>query len=407
MATLLYLARGCGAWKVRPRRDVTLANSIGRPAVLLVSGAVAVAFGGSIAGAAATRGPARVPLEARTAIASPAVTERAVDDREESGVVLVVLDGVRWQDVFEGADPGLARRHGLDPRVWSHPRDLMPNLHRLVDSDGIAVGAPGRGATMAATGPQFISFPGYLEIFAGKPEPACDRNDCLAVPGRTLLDDVAAVSGDDAVAVVASWPNIARAASAGAADYAITAGRRLATPSVSRQADDATSRWLDRGRAAGAWPGKGDYRPDAFTAKIALHYLESARPRFLFVGLGDCDEHAHHDDYPRYLESLHQADAFLGDLVGALGRMGARGRHTTVLVTADHGRAFDFKDHGPQFPESGRVFLVAIGDDVRQRGAGGAAGRHTLSDVAPTVRALLGVGGATGTPIAEIAAGPR
>lgn len=386
---------------------MTLANPIRRPALLVVSAALVTGFGGSIAGAAATRAAWRAPIEARTAVASPAVMDRAVRDRDESAVVLVVLDGVRWQDVFGGADPALARRHGLEPGPWSNPRELMPNLHRFVESDGVAVGAPGRGATMAATGPQFISLPGYLEIFGGKPDPTCDRNDCRTTPGRTLLDDVAAASGPGDVAVVASWPNIARAASADVGDYAVTAGRRLASPQARLRADDATSRWLDRGRVAGAWPGKGDYRPDAFTAQVALHYLESARPRFLFVGLGDADEYAHHDDYARYLESVHEADAFLGDLVRVLGRMGARGRHTTILVTADHGRAVDFKDHGPQYPESGRVFLVAIGDDVRLPGAGGAARRHTLSDVAPTVRALLGVGGGDGEPIAEIASARR
>ena len=70
--------------------------------------------------------------------------------------------------------------------------------------------------------------------------------------------------------------------------------------------------------------------------------------------------------------------------------MGARGRHTTVLVTADHGRARNFADHGPRFPESGRVWLVAAGADVAQRGFVDAS-RHTLSDVAPTIRALLGI----------------
>jgi bisphosphoglycerate-independent phosphoglycerate mutase (AlkP superfamily) len=82
--------------------------------------------------------------------------------------------------------------------------------------------------------------------------------------------------------------------------------------------------------------------------------------------------------------------------------MGARGRHTTVLVTADHGRAYDFKDHGGRYPESGRVWLVAAGDDVRGHGLVAASRRHTLSDLAPTVRTLLGIGG-EGTPIAEIA----
>ena len=162
-----------------------------------------------LAAAAAMRLPSRAPIVARTAEASPAVMDRAVADRDESAVVLVVLDGVRWQDVFQGVDLALAQRHGFEPHAWRTPGDLMPNLHRLIERDGVAVGAPGRGAAMTATGPQFISLPGYLEIFAGKPDPTCDRNDCPAIPIRTVLDDVAAASGTDDVAVVASWLAIA------------------------------------------------------------------------------------------------------------------------------------------------------------------------------------------------------
>jgi hypothetical protein len=83
--------------------------------------------------------------------------------------------------------------------------------------------------------------------------------------------------------------------------------------------------------------------------------------------------------------------------------MGARGRHTTVLVTTDHGRAYGFRNHGAKYPESGRVWLVAGGGDIHGRGLVAAARRHTLSDIAPTVRALLGIRG-PGEPIAEIVA---
>jgi arylsulfatase A-like enzyme len=103
-----------------------------------------------------------------------------------------------------------------------------------------------------------------------------------------------------------------------------------------------------------------------------------------------------------YLEAVHASDAFLGDLFATLDGMGERGRHTTVLVTADHGRSYAFKDHGARYPESGRVWLLAAGGDVHGHGLLAASRRHTLSDVAPTVLALLGVH-AEGDPIPEIA----
>ena len=320
--------------------------------------------------------------------------------------MLVVLDGVRWQEVFGGADRVLAQDRGLNPLAWASARALLPNVSRLLESRAIALGAPGHGPEIAASGPQLISMPGYLEIFAGHPDLGCDSNECARPPARTLVDDVVEAGGAEAAAVVASWPNIARAATSNAGRLVVTAGRhRVERADLLRQ-DRATAALLDDGAHASAFPGEGDYRPDAITAKVALRVLSTERPRFLFVGLGDADEYGHRNDYRRYLEAIHASDTFLGELFATLDTMGARGAHTTVLVTADHGRAYDFKDHGSRFPESGRVWLLAAGGEVREHGLVVASRRHTLSDVAPTVRALLGIHG-EGTAIAEVLASTR
>jgi hypothetical protein len=328
--------------------------------------------------------------------------ERAAEDRAESAVVLVVLDGVRWQEVFGGADRGLARQHGVNPAPWAGLRGLLPNLQQMVGGDGMAIGAPGHGAEMSTAGPQRISLPSYREIFTGRADADCQSNDCTRPPGRTLADDVFDASGPGEVAVVASWPNIARAASAQSSRFLLTTGRKLVSQSEVLRADEEMAFLLDAGALSSSFPGEGDYRPDAWTARIALRCLATQRPRFLFVGLGDPDEYGHRNDYRGYLESLHRADEFLGALSGTLDAMGARGRHTTLLVTTDHGRAYDFRDHGVWHPESGRVWLVASGDGVQGRGLVAASRRHTLADIAPTVRALLGLAGSDGEPIAEI-----
>jgi hypothetical protein len=332
-------------------------------------------------GAGAGAAPPPPPPAPSLATTPPLPTERAGQERAESAVVLVVLDGVRWQDVFGRAE--------------------MPALRRFIDTRAVAIGAPGSGAEITATGPQFISLPGYLEIFAGRPDPRCASNACARTPERTVADDVVESAGEGEAAVVTSWPNIARAASAHPERLVLSAGRRLVAHAEALRADAETAALLDQGAGARPFPGEGDYRPDAWTARLALRVLETARPRFLFVGLGDGDEYAHRSEYGRYLDALRAADAFLGRLLETLGAMGARGRHTTVILTADHGRARDFRDHGPRFPESGRVWLVAGGGDVPGHGLVAASRRHTLSDVAPTVRALLGIPG-DGAPIDEV-----
>jgi hypothetical protein len=341
------------------------------------------------------------PREACSFEVTPGASERETEERAESAVVLVVLDGVRWQEVFGGADRALAYERGMNPLAWASPRKLMPNLQRLLDTRAIALGAPGRGAPITATGPQFISMPGYLEIFAGHPDPACDSNDCVRPVAHTVVDDVLQSSGADDVAVVSSWPSIARAASADPSRLVVSAGRKRVERGDVLRADEATAEQLDRGGLAKAFPGIGDYRPDAITTRVALRVLAVEHPRFLFVGLGDADEYGHRNDYHGYLEAVRASDAFLGDLFATLDQMGARGRHTTVLVTADHGRAYSFVDHGARYPESARVWLVAAGGDVRSHGILAAATRHTLSDIAPTVRAFLGIQG-DGNPISEV-----
>ncbi len=348
--------------------------------LLLVAPAVLLGRAGATWGAA-TREP--VPLRPGRGFETSALAEqRVAEERAESAVVLVVLDGVRGEELF-GAP------------------EATPNLHRMLDRDAIAIGAPGHGAEMVASGPTFISLPGYMEIFAGKPDPACDSNACDRVPAHTLADDVRESSGADDFALVTSWPNIARAAAGDVSAFVATAGRQLVSRQDELRQDAQLAAMLERGARARAYPGHGDYRPDAETARIALRVLETRRPRLLFVGLGDADEYAHRGDRPGYMQALRASDGFLGDLAATLSRMGARGRRTTVLVTADHGRARSFVDHGARYPESARVWMVARGPDLRSHGLVAAAHRHTLSDVASTVRWLLRIEG-EGNPIGEI-----
>ena len=378
-------------------------RALRRFAALLVL-SVPVSFIGR-AGATWGTPPPMPPRLPRTFETSPLAVVEAGEERAESAVVLVVLDGVRWQEVFGGADRALARERRLNPLAWASSRTLLPNVSHLLETRAIAIGAPGHGAPIAATGPQFISLPGYLEIFAGHPDPGCESNECARPPARTVVDDVLDSSGAGDVAVVASWAKIALAASSDASRVILSAGRHRVERGDVLRGDPSTAELLERGEHAKAFPGEGDYRPDAITGRVALRVLTTQRPRFLFVGLGDADEYGHRNDYRGYLEAIHASDAFLGDLFATLDTLGARGRHTTVLVTADHGRAYGFKDHGRRYPESGRVWLLAAGGDVHGHGIVAAAHGHTLSDVAPTVRALLGIRG-EGEPIAEVAASP-
>lgn len=306
-----------------------------------------------------------------------------------SRVVLVVIDGVRWQDVFQGVDPDLAKTYMLPPKEVLGVAELVPNLHRLATEDGLAFGAPGVGEAMFASGPNYVSQPGYIEMFSERRAFGCLSNDCPKTTEPTFVDAIAESTSGSA-AVITSWEIIGRAAAVHPERLVVSTGQSRGENQAQLRVNAHAARSLEMGRIAAAWPGHGEYRADKYTREIALEYLEERRPRFLFVGLGDTDEYAHLGDYRGYLRALHEADATVGRILETLDRMGDDGRHTTVLVTTDHGRERGFVSHGGFAPESSRVWMIA-GGNVRPEGRVALDAPAHLYDVGPTVRELMGM----------------
>jgi hypothetical protein len=334
--------------------------------------------------------PAR-PRHASEAIAAETVERVSVEKQKPppGRVVLVVIDGVRWQDVFGGADPELARTYLIPQREVLGVEALVPNLHRLATGEGLAYGMPQIGEAMFASGPNYVSQPGYIEIFSERRPIDCLSNYCPKTTEPTFVDAIAEATNGSA-AVISSWEVVGRAAASVPHRLVLSAGQAPGENQSELRVNAKAAHALEMGRIAAAWPGHGEYRPDKYTREIALEYLEARHPRFLFLGLGDTDEYAHLGDYRGYLRALHDADATVGTLLETLERMGEDGRNTTVLVTTDHGRERAFMSHGGFAPESSRVWMIA-GGNVRPDGPVALPKPAHLFDVGPTVRELMGL----------------
>jgi hypothetical protein len=317
-----------------------------------------------------------------TAIVTDDLTTSSVPTPARDGrVVLVTIDGARWQDVFEGSDPGFSGA----PSV--RPEEIMPRAHRLVATRGVALGASRDGCgTVHTAGASNVSLPGYLEIFTGHASHCLD-NACSHVE-ETVLDEAARMKKRGGVASIGSWDVLEKAVSSGSDGVFVSAGRSWpdAVPATARLGE-----LVAAGQIADPYPGYGAYRPDAATAAIALEYFRAAKPALFHIGLGDTDELGHRSDYASYLDALRGADAVIGAVADILDTMGTDGDKTTVIVTPDHGRNSDFRDHGVFRPESARTFVLAFGGGIPVRGIGCSARDITLADIAPTVRVLMGL----------------
>lgn len=300
----------------------------------------------------------REPLAQMTELVARGVEgDRGVD----APVVIVTIDGVRWQEVFHGSDRKLSTSGHVEAA------SIFRHLHELGKSRGAFVGAPGQG-TIAASGPNYLSLPGYTELLTGRAS-RCLDNGCARTALPSILDEARTAGAK--VAAFASWEKLDLAATSTPGSFVSSCGR-AGNPAID------------------PWPGFGDYRPDRLTADAALAYYEAEKPDVFFLGLGDPDEFAHRGDYEGYLAALRHADAIVGRLLTLLDSMGDRGQATHVVITADHGRSLSFRDHGPM-PEAARVWMVAAGPRFGARGPVMSPHPRRLADIAPTLRVVLGL----------------
>ncbi len=337
----------------------------------------------------------------------PAIAPVAASGASTRNVILVTIDGARWQEIFRGVDAALAQENDLPVR---DARALLPNIYRRLVDGGVAIGAPGHGAPMFASGPEFMSLPGYQELLTGRPPSDCLSNHCPAITTPTLLDRVREAFNlpRDGVAAISSWERMERATSVDNRSIVLSAGANHGPTRDALRVNECASATLDLAARAGSAPGHVDYRSDRYTGRLALEYLRAKRPRVLFVGLGDTDEYGHAGDYRWYLDAFGQLDLFIGDLFATLDRMGEYGAQTSVVLTTDHGWSDDFSDHGGEEPASARVWLLAGGGAVPRRGLVEAGREYHLADVTPTLLSLLGVptqGGEVRSLVAELLPG--
>src|SRR5262252_6953667 len=100
--------------------------------------------------------------------------------RKTENVIVVTLDGFRWQEVFTGADDvlldpklgGVRDMVGIKSRYWrDSPAErraaLMPFFWSTVAKQGQIFGNPTRKASALSTNGLKFSYPGYSEMFCG------------------------------------------------------------------------------------------------------------------------------------------------------------------------------------------------------------------------------------------------
>jgi hypothetical protein len=318
--------------------------------------------------------------------------------RETENVVLVTMDGLRWQELFGGADERLMQDIGADERVRVKQRynadtpearrdALMPFFWSKIAAEGQVFGDPAQGSAVKVTNGKDFSYPGYNELLCGFADPAVDSNEKVYNENVTVLEwlnqkplfrgRVAAYGSWDVFPFILNDRRSRVYVNAGWAP--LEYGDKATVAELNAIARDLPHNW------AGV-------RYDAITFRGALEHLKAEKPRVLYLSLGETDDWAHAGRYELYLDAAAVADDQLRRLWETLQSMDEYRGKTSLVITTDHGRGDGpqgWKNHSVDIEGSNRMWIAVIGPDTPGRGVLKDV-EATQSQVAATVAKLLG-----------------
>jgi hypothetical protein len=326
-------------------------------------------------------------------------------------IVLIVSDGLRWQEIFTGADPTLLdEAHGgiwdkeadLKKAFWrADPQErrqlLFPFLWGTVAKRGQIFGNQTKGSIARVTNGLAFSYPGYNEMTTGHPDPRINSNEYGPNPNISVFEWLNGQPGlHGRVAIHATWAtfkdifNVQRSKLPLVVGWDAPYSGQLTPQQQLLNRLYATTTRFD---------GEDVY--DAFMQVPLLASFAHNRPRVLFVGYGETDNWAHQGRYDLVLHSAHGFDHFVEELWNTLQALPQYKDQTTFIITTDHGRGgglTEWKEHGVEEKGSENIWIAVMGPDTAPRGERSHTAEVHQAQIAATVAAFIGKDYRQGVP---------
>jgi len=330
--------------------------------------------------------------------------------QKTENIIVVTLDGFRWQEVFGGADSSLlgnteyVRDTGsLRKQFWASNADdrrmkLLPFFWSTIQHSGQLYGNRWKGNKVNNANKYWFSYPGYNEIFTGFPDDSVNSNDKKWNKNVNVLEFLNQQSKyRKQVAAFSTWdafPYILNKTRSGVYVNSDVDTLQFNNPQLQLIND---MQFLTT-RPIGV-------RPDVFTYFAAREYLKAYKPKVLYIAFDETDDFAHEGMYDQYLASAHAQDAMIADLWKLVQSMPEYKDKTTLLITCDHGRGDhdkkQWKDHGEKVADAGQIWIAAMGPDSSPLGEVKTDITLFQRQIATTIAALVGLQFKPNHPVME------
>ena len=318
---------------------------------------------------------------------------------KDTRLVIITIDGLRWQEVFQGAEENLMTDskqvrdvEQLRQTYWRatpelRRKALMPFVWNTIAKQGTIIGNRNLNSIMQVANKTNISYPGYSEMMTGMVDEKITSNDPVNNPHGNVLE---AANRDlrykGSVVMYGSWKSTR---------FAIHNEQAGIPASVSYEPSVAKSKSPRLQLAERMLEGMPHYwrseHFDAFTYAFALETLLADHPKVMWISFGDCDEWAHARKYDFYLDAANATDAFIRDIYEAMEADKFYKGKTTYLITCDHGRGFgnEWANHGSGTKGSEATWVMLFGKGINAKGETTENGPFYTKQVAATIASIL------------------
>ena len=323
------------------------------------------------------------------------------DSSHAGNVIVVTLDGFRWQELFGGARWNLVGdknfvqdRAALKSAYWSISKSarrekLMPFMWNTIASEGQLYGNRRAFSKMFVTNPYRFSYPGYSEIFCGFADTRINSNSYPDNPNKNIFDFMFAQPGfANNMVAVTTWDAFTQ----------ILNSSRSGVPVYSDLVSNVDTAATNGNFTFAHWtttipPSNGFITDDTLTYHFAKEYISQNHPRFAYISFDETDHFGHAGRYDAYLHTANLEDAYLADLWQMIQLDTFYANNTTLIVTCDHGRGRmpkkRWQSHGVNYPHANQTWMAVIGPKTPAKGMIH-GGKVYHNQIAATIAAIFG-----------------
>ncbi len=317
-------------------------------------------------------------------------------------LVLILIDGFRWQELFRGAEFDLLndpQSNSSDSilrmkKYWAEkPEDrrkkLLPFVWSTISSEGQLYGNRDLGNEVNVKNPYWISYPGRAEVLSGFVDEKISSNSYGNNTNPNILEFLNRKEKyKNKVVTFACWGATGRCL------YKVNSTMLINVPweNITGKNLTASEQLANEIQHLAPKTFGMEERLDFEVYALAKSYIMAKHPKVVYLDFGDTDEYAHAGEYDKYLEDAHNLDKMIENLWKLMQRDPFYKGKTTFMIFPDHGRGVgrQWTDHGTSALHSDETWLMLLGPDVKPLGEMKNGKRIFQTQFAGTIANLLG-----------------